>query len=230
MAKKTKNPNSRSIEKSIRNEIVTSTLDLATDYAEFSLDSFLDNDAIKELPIVKTVIGVVKGGLKIREIFFVKKLLTFLKEFHSGKISEEVRSEFNSKLNTDTKYRNAAVEHLVILNERFLEIEKSKILANLFAAHINKKLDWELFQHLSISLEGLHIRGIQILKEAAESDSPFHFSIGDHTKVGGDGMLSSAGLTFTYNGAVKINIYGKYLYYYGVKGDIDFDLPDSKPW
>ena len=68
-----------SIIKSVKNEFLNSTIDLTIDYAEIGLDTFLDNNAIREIPFVKTVVGIVKFGLSVKEMFDLKKLLIFLR-------------------------------------------------------------------------------------------------------------------------------------------------------
>ncbi|MDF2431294.1 MAG: hypothetical protein JWP44_925 [Mucilaginibacter sp.] len=102
--------------------MIKSPFDLTIDYAELALDSFLDNEAIKQIPIVKTFVGLVKGGVKVHEIFFAKKLLTFLQEFHSGNIEPEKVEHFRNNL----KYRNEAVENLTIMIGRFVDVQKAK--------------------------------------------------------------------------------------------------------
>lgn len=215
---------SNKIEKAVGNGLKAPAFDLVVDYAELGLDAFLDNDAIKEIPIVKSVVGLIKGGIAIREIFLAKKLLTFLKEFHSGKLKQEKKAIFLQKFHNDKKYRESVVEQIMILNDRFISIEKSKVLANLFLAHVNDKFDWEGFCQLSECLNDLHTRAFKVLDDSANSDDPFHFVTYEQEKDGG-GVLFSAGICIIYGNHYSINAYGQYLYYYGIKGDIDFTFP-----
>jgi len=212
----------KSIEKVVQNGLESPTMDLTIDYAELALDSFLDNDAIKEIPIVKSVIGIVKGGLKIREIHFAKKLLTFMKEFHSGNLDVAKREKFQA----DSKFRNSVVEQIMILNDRFLEIEKSKILANLFSAHLNDKFDWEGFLSLSYCAERLNLTAIDFLKEMADEEKPFYrgYSQFDDNVA----FLISAGIAQQWGTHLAVTTHGQYLYFYGIKADIDYDFPQKE--
>lgn len=212
------------IEKAVENGLKDTAFNLATDYSELGLDSFMDNDAIKEIPIVKSVVGLVQGGMAIREIFLAKKLLTFLKVYHSGKIKQEKKEEFLQKFHDNKKYRESVVEQIMTLNDRFISIEKSKVLANLFLAHLNEKFDWDGFCQLSECLDDLHTRGFKILDDSANSKDPFHFSTYETEKDGG-GVLFSAGIFIIHGNHYSINVYGQYLYFYGIKGDIDFTFP-----
>ncbi len=219
-------PKEKSIEKIVQEGLVSPTIDLTVDYAELALDSFLDNEVVKEIPIVKSVVGLVKGGLKVREIYFAKKLLAFLKEFHEGSLEPSKRIEFQSKFKEDKKYRDSVVEQIMILNERFLEIEKSKILANLFAAHINGKFDWENFCDLSVCLDNLHLRGVKLLHDLEKQEEPFYE--GHNSGSEEEALLSGAGIVLRWGTHLRINGHGQYLYYYGIKGDIDFEFPKPK--
>jgi hypothetical protein len=217
----------KKIEKTIKNELVKPGFDLSIDYAEIGLDTFLDNEAIKEFPIVKSIIGGVKGIMAVRDIFSAKKLITFFKEFHSGSLSAEKRFEFLEKLNSDSKYRNSVIEQVTILNERFISIEKSRILSNLLKAHINGKFDWEGFCQLSECLDDIHTRAFGVLEETAKSERPFHLKTYEHEKDGG-GVLFSAGLCIIHGNHYSVNAYGQCLYYYGILGDIDFEFPKNE--
>lgn len=53
----------------------------------------------------------------------------------------------------------------MVLNERFLQIEKSKILANLVLAHVNDNLSWTEFSDLSYVLDNIHPKCFFLLKE-----------------------------------------------------------------
>lgn len=215
---------SNQIEKAIEDGLKSPGFDLAQDYSELALDSFLDNEGIKEIPIVKTIVGFVRGGIAIREIFLAKKLLTFLKQYHSGKLSKEKRKDFLTRFQTDKKYRESVVEQIVTLNDRFISVEKSKVLSNLFQAHLNGKFDWEGFCELAECLDNLHTRAFAILDNSAKSSDPFHFKTYEHEKDGG-GVLFSAGICIIHGNHYSLNAHGQYLYFYGIKGDIDFTFP-----
>lgn len=221
-----KQEENKKIENSIKEGLIKPGFDLGVDYAEIGLDSFLDNGAIKEIPLVKTVVGIVKGGIAIREIFLAKKLLTFLKAFHLGNLEQEKKEKFLKKLNTDKKYKESVIEQITVLNDRFVSVEKSKILSNLFQAHINGKFDWKGFCQLAECLDDLHTRAFGVLEATANSDDPFHLKTYEYEKDGA-GVLFSAGLCVIHGNHYSVNAYGQYLYYYGILGDINFSFPNS---
>lgn len=103
-------------------ELLDPSIDLAQDFTEIFIDDLIDNETLKEIPFVKTVVGVIKTGISINQLWFAKKLLTFIKEFNSGHIDPEKLLNFRTKINNDKKYRQKVVEQIMVFNERFLEI------------------------------------------------------------------------------------------------------------
>ncbi len=216
----------KSIEKTVEEGLISPSIDLAVDYSELALDNFLDNDAIKEIPIVKSIVGIVKGGMKVREIHFAKKLLSFIKEFHSGKLDQSKMTKFQEKFNTDIKYRNSVVEQIMILNERFIEIEKSKIIANLFAAHLNEKFGWQEFKSLSYCVDRLNLSSLDFIEEMSKEEKPFYkgYSQFDDNVA----FLISAGMAQQWGTHLQFTAHGIYIYFYGIKGNINYEFPKSE--
>ncbi len=202
-----------SIIKPVKDEILNPTVDLAIDYAEIGLDTLLDNNAISEIPFIKTVVGIVKVGLSIKEKYDLKKLLIFFKEFHDNTISEEKLNSFKYKFNTDEKYRNKVVEAIVLWNERYLDIRKSKILANLIKEHVEGSLTWDELNDLSSVLDKIHTRGFQFLKKMSEQNWAYHRGEDKDNEA----LMFSCGVGHRYGTEFSISKMGQDLYNYGIK-------------
>jgi len=209
----------------LKNAIKKVDFDLATDYAEIGLDSFVTDEVLKEIPIVKTLVGLTRGALKVREIHFAKKLMTFLKHFHSGKLSEDKMNGFKREFEENTSYRERVLEQIMIYNDRFIEVNKSEIYANLFLAHLNGKYNWESFLSLSSCLEKLNLSTIDFFHEMAKESKPFYrgYSQFDDNVA----LLITAGLIQQWGTHIQITAHGIYLYFYGILGDTNhtFDNP-----
>lgn len=206
--------------------LVSNNLDNALDYAEIGLDAFVSDDILKEIPIVKTVVGVVKSGLKIKEIFFTKKILTFLKEFHSGKLPEEKLSKFQNEFDNNEKYREKVLQEIMVFNDTFLQIEKSKVFANLFAAHLNDAFGWDDFINLSYCLNQLNMFGVPLFDDMAKFKNPFYGGIYNDTKQLYP-LLSNSGTISIWGNHLDITPYGIYMFHYGIKGKIDEDIRET---
>lgn len=208
--------------------LVSDNFDTALDYAEIGLDAFVSDDVLKEIPIVKTVVGVVKSGLKIKEIFFAKKILTFLKEFHSGKLPKDKFDKFQEEFTTDEKYRGKVMEQIMVFNDSFLQAEKSKVYGNLFAAHLNDAFGWNDFCNLSFCLNQLNMYGVSLFDDMAEFGRPFYGAI-DHDTKGRYPLLSNSGTISIWGNHLDITPYGLYMYHYGIKGKVDEDIRGTYP-
>lgn len=76
--------------------------DLATEYAELGLDAIIDSDTVSEIPFIKSVVGIARMGVEIRNRLFTRKLLDFLCGFRG--ISDWERRDMVSRLEADSDY------------------------------------------------------------------------------------------------------------------------------
>jgi hypothetical protein len=149
------------------NELTSGTFELPTDVIEFGLDQFMKNGIAKEFPILNAVASAYNITASYVNKNNAKKILVFLQEFNSGNFDEIKFNQFVHKMRTNQNYRDEVVETIILLNERFLKTEKSKILANLVVAHVNGKLSWPEFSDIAYILELVHPKCFYLLKEMA---------------------------------------------------------------
>jgi hypothetical protein len=152
---------SSSVSKQLFDEILNPTLDLSVDYSEIYLDDFIENEALRELPIIKSVVGVIKGGITINQFWFAKKLLTFIREFNQKTIDPENLQKFRSRISSDAKFGKKAAERLMVFIDRNIEITQTIITSNLFAAYVNGKMSFEQFNNIVATLDNLNPKAFQ---------------------------------------------------------------------
>jgi len=198
-------------------ELVNKGFDTSLDYAEIFIDSFNENEILKEIPIVKTVFTSINIVNTIRDKANLKKLLVFLREFHKNELSNKDFEKFKNKFNNDKKYRERVIEHILIIVDRINGTDKSKVFANLFTNHINKNIDWERFVALSICLENIHPSSFKFLEELSTKD----WRIVDNTNAKENyekkGLLFSAGIGFSYIANFTVTQLGRDLFEFGIK-------------
>ncbi|MBX0290128.1 hypothetical protein K3G63_06740 [Hymenobacter sp. HSC-4F20] len=211
----------------VQQSLVTVNFDTGLDYAEITLDSFVTDVVLKEIPIVKSVVGVVRSGLKVKEIFFAKKILTFLKEFHSSEISEDKLYEFREKFKYDIAYREQVMEQIMVFNDKFIHVEKSRIFANLFAAYVNGKYGLDDMISLCMCVEMLNVFSVHFLHKMAAYEQPFNGQYyRDETSVP---LLAAAGIVEVWGTHLSITAHGFYIYYYGILGKVNGDVQADYP-
>jgi hypothetical protein len=147
---------SNSVSKQLFDEVLNPTLDLSVDYSEIYLDDLIDNEALREIPIIKSVVGVVKGGISINQFWFAKKLLTFIREFNQRTIEPEKLEKFKSNLQTDPKFGKKVAERLMVFIDRNIEITQTIIISNLFAAYVDEKMSYDQFKNIVTTLDKLN--------------------------------------------------------------------------
>ena len=134
-----------SFQKSLFNDDIG---DAIKDFAEISIDSIMEDGVIKNIPIVQLLLGVGKAGLNIRDRIIVKQTLVFLKEFKSGKISEEKYNEHKEQLSNDPKFADKELSVVIAFLSDIYEEKSSKIAARMYLSYINRDLCWEKFKEL----------------------------------------------------------------------------------
>ncbi|CAD0007813.1 hypothetical protein [Flavobacterium salmonis] len=219
----TSQQNENTLTSAISNEIADNSIDLSLDYSELVLDSFLADGVLKEIPFIKTIYAVGKIGVSIKERFFVKKLFVFLKEFHNQSIDTQKLNQFRSKFNSEEKYRNNVTEQIMIYLDTFLTLEKSKILAKLFKAHVDGNIDWEYFNHLSICLDSISPKAFPFLQQLSNHG----FKIAEDKASQGiprdgesEALLYACGVAYqtsSWSSGFNVSQLGKDLYNFGMR-------------
>jgi len=210
----------------ISEEIVKTSLDIGIDYAELAFDEILNDGVLNEIPLVKSLISIAKIGINIKEKFFIKKLLTFLREFHSQNINNEKLDTFKTKFAEDSKFRANITEQIMIFNDAFLNIEKSKILAKLFKSYIEGYFDWNYFNYLSVCLNNAHPKAFEFLERLSKNNFEIPEDPDERKKLNferdeeSEALLYSCGIAYetsSWSSGFSVSKLGKDLYLYGIK-------------
>ena len=73
------------------------------DYLEIGIDSIIDNGILKEIPIVKTIVGVLKVGKNVHDRNLLKQTLVFINEFNRNEIRQDKIEEYKKRIENDSK-------------------------------------------------------------------------------------------------------------------------------
>ena len=152
------------IVESTASTIVNYNLDTAIDFSEIGLDSLLNDSVLKEVPLIKTAYGVAKTVFAVREKHMIRKTLTFIKQLNDNGISNENYNQYKEKLKNKDKFVFKELEHILIIIDRYVELNKNKILANLYFNYIDRKINWTQFQELSIIVDNIFMSDIDELE------------------------------------------------------------------
>ena len=70
--------------------------DLLIDLSESGLDAVTENEIIKDIPIISTVVSLYKIGHSLRDRSYIKKLEAFLREISKGTVDEKKKEQKGS--------------------------------------------------------------------------------------------------------------------------------------
>src|SRR4030042_7133538 len=111
---------------------------LIAEYSELGLDSILDDGVVKDVPILRTLVGLAKVGFNIRDRIYIKKIAGFLAQV--GQTTQEQREAFIEKYCGDTKRFEEAVLLILEQADRF---EKTVLIGKIFKACILGEITYE---------------------------------------------------------------------------------------
>jgi len=185
--------------------------EVASELAEVSLDTFIDDEIIKDIPILGVSFKIIHSVKGIREKIFEHKLKLFLNEFSNLK-KEEIEN-FRDRLKKDPQFEKRAGETIILLLERHERFEKSVILGKFFHQLIIGKCSHELFLRLSASLDRITIEDLESFYENFSS-------INDIPEPTKQGLYRSGLLDFSIKAGV--NIHGPHLF--GVVDNVEVKM------
>lgn len=184
-----------SLDKSIISSEITK---VTSDIIEIGIDDFLEDGLLKELPIVKSIIGIKNIGVGIKDKIFLKKVMKFLFEIKS--IPEDKRKKFIDKINNSSKYSSKVGEKLIVIIDRLDDYDKSKLVGILFQYAIQERIDYNTFLRLSSIIDNIFLSDFPKLK--LFSTDPRSISEFDKYQLFNVGLLEIIGIdgrTFFYS-------------------------------
>ena len=147
-------------EKSIFDE----SAEVVGEYIELGIDSLLNEADLKEIPIVNTIVGVLKVGKNVHDRNLLKQTLIFINEFNTNRINKDKLEEYKERIENNPKKSEKELGRVLLLLNNFIDQEKSIILAKLFKSYINEKINWNEFCEYSEITNRMFIQDLKLLK------------------------------------------------------------------
>jgi hypothetical protein len=113
------------------------------DYAEALLDSCVESEVLKEIPLVSTGVAVVKTYLHFREGKFKKKVEAFVES--AGTFSSDDWEEFSATLERKGKKEHFLSELLEMIEQASSD-QKAKILGGVFRRLVKEEIEYGQFE------------------------------------------------------------------------------------
>ena len=139
------------------------------DVAEYSIDEVFNNEIIKQISIVKTVIGAMQTGINIHDRLFLKKIVAFLVGINH--ISEKQRKKVIDKINSSKKYRMKVGEKLLYIIDKCDDYINAENIAKLFSAMVKGDISYEQYLEASRIISRISMNELKLFMKSYDSSS-----------------------------------------------------------
>ena len=187
-----------------QNSLFDATLaDPTIDLAEIAIDTILVDGVFREIPIVKTLVGVGKFIYTVRERNFLKQTFCFFSHLHEGSISSSEFSKYKRELEEDPTKAERELSRVMILLDKTIDTEKAEDLAAFFRAYIKNDISWDDFCELSEALNRMFISDRRLLFDVSEGKKNLTYENGGYSadRLISIGLIQnpSIGMSMRYN-------------------------------
>lgn len=163
-------------------------LSLIEDVGEFTLDSFVPDGIIKDLPIVGPAFGMVKIGQDIRDRIFVEKIKSFIENIDKN---HKWREKF-----CDVEECNKISKQLLYIVDSCDDDNKLRLIGMAFNYFVNGEINKnEYFYTVNIIVKSFY-PFLKILLDIDESDKRFKNDNTKYDYVGITHLLNIGALDF----------------------------------
>lgn len=149
---------------SLEDSLTENLLDTVADLTEVGLDAVMDEGILKEIPLLSTVAGIYKIGHTIKERHTIKQLALFVTELNKGCVDKNKKNRILEKLNGNQQQSKQEIEYILVVLDSYLEYEKPKMLAKLYMAYLEQRIDWTQFSMYAAILRTLLSQDVKILQ------------------------------------------------------------------
>lgn len=139
--------------------------ELMVNSGEKLIDSITDNQALREIPLIKTLIGITKAGIGISDYLFTKKVIKFIQ---GSKFSDKAREKFLRRIKRDKKFEAKVGETLFLLLEKLDDMDKPELIGLFFSEFLEGKLSFVDFVRLSKAMERVFLPDLAEFKKIAD--------------------------------------------------------------
>lgn len=179
----------------------------------------IDSGIFDNIPGLGVIISTGRSLMSIRDRLFIKKFVKFLQEFNSIPIDDSKRSKFREKFQEDESYRIEITECLISYIDDFKRLEKTEILARLFAEYLKGTFSWDHFLNLVDLLSKINISNLMRVPQIDTKEGKEVKSF-DEQQSSVEADMISSGLAMRlsiWSSCVYPTSLGKELYAFGIR-------------
>lgn len=175
--------------------------DTVTDITELGIDTVLDDGLLKDIPIVRTVIGAAKTAQNIYDRNLLRQTAVFILEFNSGGLNPEKLLKYRQRINSNPNLLEKELGRVMILLNDNIDLKKSKILANFYKSYVLEEISWDKFCELTDVLNRSLLVDITLLLNIY-NDEDYAIPLEENYRIDrlvSQGLIQYKSPTLTYN-------------------------------
>ncbi len=140
-----KDNNKNKLVESLKDSLFEPLKQPLSEYAELGIDTLMDSEALKQIPVVSTIIGFCKFGYNLHERHLINELIKFFDALDVGSIDEEKLKEHREYLENNPNAMEKELSRILIILNHNLEERQSKYLGKFYRALLNKEIKYDEF-------------------------------------------------------------------------------------
>ena len=163
--------NNGTIKKPDQSELVDSivksdTKELVADVTEFTVDQLLDDSFLKEIPVVEWVVKAKSIYHSISDRFLLAKLVRLLLSL--SEMTKEEKENWERENIKNEKNKKRIGEKLLLLVDKYTDLDKAEILGDVFKAYIRGALNNQDVFDIGDALGICRLSDLRMLRDAKE--------------------------------------------------------------
>ena len=166
-----------------KNSLINNAETGLEDYLELTIDNFIEDGILKDIPIVSSIVNGLKFAKNIYDRNLLKQTLAFINELNNGTISKDKLIAYKSTIENNPKECEKELGRVLLLLNNFIDKEKSIMLAKLFKAYVRQLINWNEFCEYSEIINRLFIQDFNLLQKIYIGEISDTASINDIYKV-----------------------------------------------
>jgi hypothetical protein len=160
--------------------------ELAIDLAEMGVDSLLNEGLLKDIPIVSSLVSLIRLAKSIPDRIFAAKVRAFLSRIEN--VDALKKKQFLADVSVDSAKRAKISEVLVLALDHMDDLGKSEYMAYSFMAYIEGIIDAEMFRRFLHSIVNAFTPDLAEFVSLTDTKGKTQFSLPYHLR----GLTSGA--------------------------------------
>ena len=115
-----------------KNSLICNIEDGLEDFLEVPIDRFIEDDKLKDIPIVSSIVNCLKIAKNVYDRNLLKQTLVFINELNNGTISKDKLIAYRSTIENNPKKCEEELGRILILLNSFIDGEKKYNISKAF--------------------------------------------------------------------------------------------------